>query len=63
MGEGVETAGGGDTFMQGLAPWGWELKLQVVGTLRHDVTSMLHCNGTNTVMVKMEGLTSKSGKV
>ena len=41
-GGGVETTGGGDTEMQGLAPWGWELKLQVVGTLRCKV---LHHGG------------------
>ena len=49
--------------MQGLAPWGWELKLQLVGTLRCEVTSMLHCNGTNTVIVRVRGLTLNSGKV
>ena len=37
MGCGVESVSGGDTLTLLLAPWGWELKVQVVGTLRWEV--------------------------
>ena len=70
MGCGVESVGGEDTWTGGLVLNSgkvqivWNMEYLVICDLTFkEVTSMLHCNGTNTVMVKTWGLMLNPGKV